>query len=249
VFDRNILNNRNIYAATDAVVNPANGQIVCRSTLNGLDPGCTPINPFGTGAINAATAAYVTGDSWRYLKLTQDVAAVNVQGSLPDWVALWSKPASLAVGAEWRRETANQTSDAVSQATNNFAGLRGAASSQSGTLGGFYASNPQPISGRVTVKELYGELALPVAVDRPFIKALDLNAAVPHRLQHQRAGGDLEAGRCVEAGAGPYLAPDTLARHSRAQHSGAVFRRCGRQCHSDRSQDRRHRALPRLYAR
>jgi outer membrane receptor protein involved in Fe transport len=178
VFDRNILNNRNIYAATDAVVNPANGQIVCRSTLNGLDPGCTPINPFGTGAINAATAAYVTGDSWRYLKLTQDVAAVNVQGSLPDWAALWSKPASLAVGAEWRRETANQTSDAVSQAINNFAGLRGAASSQSGTLGGFYASNPQPISGRVTVKELYGELALPVAADRPFIKALDLNAAV-----------------------------------------------------------------------
>jgi outer membrane receptor protein involved in Fe transport len=120
----------------------------------------------------------VTGDSWRYLKLTQDVAAVNVQGSLPDWAALWSKPASLAVGAEWRRETANQTSDAVSQAINNFAGLRGAASSQSGTLGGFYASNPQPISGRVTVKELYGELALPVAADRPFIKALDLNAAV-----------------------------------------------------------------------
>jgi len=177
VYDRNILTNRPLYAAVDAVINPANGQIVCRSTLAGLDPGCVPINPFGEGAINAATVNNVTGDSWRDLRLKQHVAAVNLQGPLPDAFALWSEPASLAIGAEYRHESAKQTSDPISQLVNDFTGLRGGAGSQAGARGGFYASNPQPVAGSINVKEVYGEIALPVASDRPLFHSLDLDVA------------------------------------------------------------------------
>ena len=52
--------NRNLYAATDAVVGPG-GQIVCRSTLSGLDPGCVPLNIFGNGSVTPAANNYVVG--------------------------------------------------------------------------------------------------------------------------------------------------------------------------------------------
>lgn len=56
VSPRNIL--RSNYAlAVDAVVNPANGQIVCRSTLTNPTNGCAPWNPMGTGVNQAGGAA------------------------------------------------------------------------------------------------------------------------------------------------------------------------------------------------
>jgi outer membrane receptor protein involved in Fe transport len=67
---------RNLYAASDAVVNPANGQIVCRSTIyatptsttpvaggTGMDPGCVPVNLFGDGAASAAATNYIMGQA------------------------------------------------------------------------------------------------------------------------------------------------------------------------------------------
>lgn len=51
-----------IVAASDAVVNPANGQVVCRAAL--IDPAkwgdCVPINLFGEGNASEAAIAYVT---------------------------------------------------------------------------------------------------------------------------------------------------------------------------------------------
>jgi len=51
-----------VAAATDAVVNPANGQIVCRAAL--IDPAkwgsCVPINLFGQGNASDAAIDYVT---------------------------------------------------------------------------------------------------------------------------------------------------------------------------------------------
>ena len=73
----------NLYAASDAVVNPANGQIVCRSVLNGsvsgADPGCVPLNIFAlVGCSNAAEyAANVAASS---LKLTpQEIAWLELR--------------------------------------------------------------------------------------------------------------------------------------------------------------------------
>jgi outer membrane receptor protein involved in Fe transport len=51
-----------IFAALDAVVDPASGNIVCRTALFGnAFPGCQPINLFGQGNASAAAINYVTG--------------------------------------------------------------------------------------------------------------------------------------------------------------------------------------------
>jgi outer membrane receptor protein involved in Fe transport len=60
-FQQGILLNR-VAAATDAVVDPSNGQVVCRAAL--INPskwgGCVPINLFGEGNASDEAIAYVT---------------------------------------------------------------------------------------------------------------------------------------------------------------------------------------------
>ena len=67
IWNYDVLHNRRYYAAIDAV-RDASGNIVCRSTLAGFDPGCVPFNPFGQGSPSAAALEYITGDEWRRLK-------------------------------------------------------------------------------------------------------------------------------------------------------------------------------------
>lgn len=136
-----------------------------------------PINFFGEGSVSKAATAFVTGASFRDLRLKQDVFAASAQGSFPEWAKLWSTPASIAFGAEYRKESANQVTDAVSQRFNDFTGIRGGPTARNGALGGFTQSNFQPVAGDYDVKEAFVELALPVAADMPLFYTLDLNAA------------------------------------------------------------------------
>jgi outer membrane receptor protein involved in Fe transport len=143
--------------AIDAVVNPANGQIVCRSTLTKPTNGCVPINLFGQGSPSAAASRYVTGTSMLAADFKQDAAAVNISGepfSVP------AGPVSLAAGLEYRKESVSQVADAISNAN------------------GFNIGNPHDISGSETVKEAFAETVVPLLKDIPLVKALDFNGAV-----------------------------------------------------------------------
>ena len=157
----NIVKNTNKIAnfaqAADAVVNPANGQVVCRSTLTNPTNGCVPFNPFGVGSPSAASLAYVNGDSPAFIRTTQQVAALNISG---EPFSTWAGPVSLAVGGEYRRETANVTSDDLSVAN------------------GYKIGNQQPWSGAYTIREAYAETVVPLARDIMLLRKLDLNAAV-----------------------------------------------------------------------
>ncbi|MFT4814919.1 MAG: iron complex outermembrane receptor protein [Cyclobacteriaceae bacterium] len=88
----------NLRAATDAIVDPTTGDIVCRSDL----AGCVPINRFGTGVVNQDGLDFVLGRPRREQDLQQDVAAINfTTGGIEGWAG----DISLAFGAEWREET------------------------------------------------------------------------------------------------------------------------------------------------
>lgn len=147
----------NFNLAVDAVVNPANGQIVCRSTLTDPSNGCVPFNPFGQGAPSAAALAYVNGTSPAYIRTTQQAAALNVSGDL---FSTWAGPVSLAFGGEYRRETADVQSDALSVAN------------------GYKIGNQQPWSGAYSIKEAYAETVVPLAKDAPLLRLLEVNGAV-----------------------------------------------------------------------
>jgi iron complex outermembrane recepter protein len=94
----------NLYAASDAVLNPANGQIVCRSVLNGsvsgADPGCVPINIFGSGSPSTAAKSYITGTAMQLVHVAEDVTEGSVSGELFD---LPAGAVSAAAGMSYRR--------------------------------------------------------------------------------------------------------------------------------------------------
>jgi len=145
--------------AVDAVFAP-DGSIVCRSTLTDPDNGCEPLNLFGVGVASQAAKDYVLGTSKQITRLTQQVAEATVQGDLLD---LWAGPLAVAFGAGYRKE------EVETPYTDPL-------SAQGGRV--FFAANYQPTEGSYDVKELFGEIALPLARDIPFVQALDLNAAL-----------------------------------------------------------------------
>ncbi|MEJ1966815.1 MAG: TonB-dependent receptor [Gammaproteobacteria bacterium] len=153
----------NYARALDAVVNPANGQIVCRSTLNGTDPTgrCVPYNPMGIGVNTQAAVNYVEGDGqtmWRKQQLTQDVAAATLRGNP---FSTWAGPVSLAGGLEWRKEwVGNGANDPLS---NTF---------------GWWVGGYPATQGSYNVKEGFLETVVPLAKDLPGIESLDFSGAV-----------------------------------------------------------------------
>jgi outer membrane receptor protein involved in Fe transport len=149
----------NIARAANAVL--SGGQIVCADTIS-TDPavraaavGCVPFNPFGYGAPSQASLDYVFGTSVFDTRTTQKAADVNLSGDL---FKLPAGPLSVAVGAEWREIEATTTADPLSNA------------------GGYRLVNQQDFYGKYSVKEVYGELQIPVLKDSP-VGSLDVNVA------------------------------------------------------------------------
>lgn len=139
----------------DAVTGP-NGTLVCRSSLANPGNGCVPSNPFSNAPKSAQETAYYLGNPQARLTMVENAAAANITG---EPFHTWAGPVSLAVGAEWREDTARQTVDPIS------------------LVRGFAASNPQPIAGSLSAKEVYGELVVPLAKDLPLLRNLDVNLA------------------------------------------------------------------------
>jgi len=143
--------------AVDAV--RVGNNIVCRinadaSTTND-DPACRPINLFGN-QISSDARNYVLGDGFQTLTGKQHVVAGNISG---DVFSITSRPVSISVGGEWRRNTLSGTADAISQ---NL---------------GFWVLNGQAVNGKQSVKEGYGEIVAPLLGDLPFVRNLEFNGA------------------------------------------------------------------------
>ena len=156
----------NFALAADAVRDPATGRIVCRAALNpqalpaALRPAaqaCVPLNLFGAGSPSPEAIAYVHGTALLDQEIGQDVFAAQVDG---DIMTLPAGAVAVALGAEHRRETLDARADAVSQA------------------GGFSISNPQSLSGRITVSEYFAEAIVPVLADLPLARSVELNGAI-----------------------------------------------------------------------
>ena len=150
------LDNAKFRLALDSTINPANGQIVCRSTLTAPGNGCVPFNPFGLHVNGPGEYHYFIGTSLRNQRLTEDVAAVSVHG---DVFQDWAGPVSVATGVEWRSEKINGTSDAVS------AGF------------GWINSSYQPTNGKYNVKEGFLEALVPLAKDVAWAQNWDVDLA------------------------------------------------------------------------
>jgi outer membrane receptor protein involved in Fe transport len=161
--------NANYNLAVDAVAAPAGnalgvaaGTPVCRSTLTNPTNGCSPLNIFGYGVASQAAIDYINvkpGQNYQHQKLTQEVFAASMQGTLP--FGLPAGDIAVAFGAEHRMEKGetqvdpgNATATSPIYAQGNFA----------------------PFFGKYTVKEAFLEAEVPLLKDS-VIDRLSFNAA------------------------------------------------------------------------
>lgn len=137
-----------VYAAIDAVRDPATGQIVCRTSLySNAFAGCQPLNLFGRGNASAAAVDYVTGfepgqaittpiywsdsgyasgDTYSY---TSSAEKVNVTGFTQQLAELsfagklldgWAGPISVAFGGSWRKDAIRQVVQDVTNPAGDY---------------------------------------------------------------------------------------------------------------------------------
>jgi outer membrane receptor protein involved in Fe transport len=191
--DNRELNNRNNerwFAAIDAVRNPANGQIVCRSDLDpsaipygdlsgrptdpaswgetfapGPGSGCVPVNLFGENTVSDAARAWINGTARSRAKIEQHVVSAFISGDSSQAFELPAGPVSFVLGAEYRKE--------ISNATPSDEELRGAELGYDLT----WLGQGTITDGEFDVAELYGELGIPLLRDMRFAKSVNLNLA------------------------------------------------------------------------
>ena len=169
--------NRNLYAAADAVVNPANGQIVCNSTLQGLDPGCAPINLFGANSPSAAARNYIVGVNRGDTIFSQTAFEANLRGDLGEHFNLGAGPISVATGMAFHHDNADRHVDALSNIYTSCTGLRGCPATYQGRYGGYQFYNPAPLRGSSSATEGYAEVGIPLLKGLPLVQSLDLDLA------------------------------------------------------------------------
>ena len=143
--------------ALDAIRDPASGAIVCRNVA-ARAAGCVPINLFGYNSASAAASSYVQSDVPRSddVKNTEFVATANVSGSL---IALPYGDLKVSAGGEYRREKSIDNWDPLTNAGNN-------------------SGNQTPDTiGKFNVKEVFGEVDVPLLSKLPFVESLSLQGA------------------------------------------------------------------------
>ncbi len=188
VTDRNNRVTDRYNAALDAVVDPRNGQITCRINLPGettisgsqaeliadfglpnyvgpalsFAPGqCAALNILGEGVFSQAAKDFTFVDSITRAKSEQHVVSGSVSGDLGFLFNLPGGPIGFAAGAEYRKESTQSTPSEFQQQ-------------------GFFDGGAAilPSGGSFNVKEVFGELNVPLLADVPFAKNLSFGGAV-----------------------------------------------------------------------
>ena len=185
------------FAAMDAVVNPANGQITCRINLPGetdiqvpftltarytggapttFQPGqCVPINLFGAGSPSPEALNWILATHTDHAKITQTVLNGYVSGDTGAFFNLPGGPVGFAAGAEYRRESSLDVPSALSQLTIPTFDPDTGDPTVTGAL--IDSSLSSVAKGHFDVKEAFAEVNLPILSKAPFAETLSVGAA------------------------------------------------------------------------
>jgi outer membrane receptor protein involved in Fe transport len=172
---------RKLFAAVDVV--SMGGTPTCRvltdSATAAAFAGCQPMNILrGLPSVTSpAGYAYATGTSRYHATSKQDSVVFTVTGSPFEMPA---GPVDIVVGAEYRKDSLLLTSnadpallDTAAERTAYFAGLRGVNATSF-----YWLTNVGTANASSNVKEVFGEIAIPLLRDKPGFVDLSLNGAV-----------------------------------------------------------------------
>lgn len=135
----------------------------------GLILGCVPFDVLH-GSYPGQTAAqnYVSYNGTDFGTNQQDIWSANLSGELFKLAS--ERPAALAFGADYRRESASFINNPINSGESS-------------------GNNSLSTSGGYNVKELYGELVIPVIGGMPFVEDLELQAAARY-VDYSTFGGN-----------------------------------------------------------
>ncbi|MEY4761751.1 MAG: hypothetical protein RLZZ200_1607, partial [Pseudomonadota bacterium] len=185
-FKNDLINGR-LYAALDAVVNPANGQIVCRAALTNVKyKDCIPFNPFGTTvASQSSSLDWMTGSNYNRPKFKLDDFEASIAGPLFD---NWAGPVQGAASVAIRRQTMDVVAGSPAGELADCNGISPLNCEQGATP---YISNQvPPVSASQTVSEGALEADIPLLREKSMVKSLNLNLAA--RYTHYSTSGSVE---------------------------------------------------------
>ena len=171
--DPNNLSNARLYASMNAVVNPANGQIVCHAALvNAAYANCVPLNLFGPTASSQAAFNYIRQDTRSSTTYLMDDVTASIAGApLNDWAG----PIDMAVSAEWRKLSYRVLSNALPTDAVDCAGIQFNCNSGTSPYFTTIVADFAQTSERVT--EAAYEAEVPLLANQFLAKSLALNAA------------------------------------------------------------------------
>ncbi len=149
--------------AIDVVAGPG-GVPTCRSVIDGTDPACVPYNVFSVGGVTAAALNYLQTPGFQKGSTEQTIAGASLSGDLGQYG--WKLPSaknsvSVAFGLEQRTEKLQLDTD-TAFTTGDLAGQGGP------TIG---------VVGKYTVKDLFGELRVPIIEGAPMADLLSFNGS------------------------------------------------------------------------
>jgi iron complex outermembrane receptor protein len=125
------------------------GKAVCRSAVDGSDPGCVPYNPWVAGGVTPQQLAYLQIPGITTGSTEQQIQGANISSDLGDYgiqMPMSKTGVGVSFGVERRVEALDLLPDGASQA---------------GDLSGSGGATP-PQSGRYVVKDYFGEVRVPV---------------------------------------------------------------------------------------
>lgn len=181
------------FAGVDAVVDPATGNIVCRSDIDPsvippsspfpssregfltFEPGdgqCRPINLFGTDSITADARGWAWIPTQETSQIEQTQFLASLAGNTEALFSLPGGPAQWAIGYEYREETSDFSPPELERA-----GLLYNTANEARGI----------VMGEYDVSEVFAEVSLPILADLPLIQTLTVDASFRYT-DHSTAG-------------------------------------------------------------
>jgi outer membrane receptor protein involved in Fe transport len=176
---------RALQVVADPRPGPNFGKPVCKSVLDGSDVGCVPwdiwhLNPGGKvgSVITQAMENYLSIPTVTTTVMTEQIVHGDVGGDLGKYGIKmpWAKDGvGVSFGAEYRREALNFQPDLELQMGDEAGG--------GGTV--------LPVNGAFDVKELFGEVRVPIIQDMSFAKELTFEGG--YRTSDYSSAGQVES--------------------------------------------------------
>lgn len=160
------------FSGTNFATNQAGQRVICaiNATTN-VRPDCVPVNVFGYGLASQAALDFIHSDGVRNERAESINFLASVSGDSSQLFELPGGPVGFVLGGEYREDTASSVWDELTASGSTF-------------LNALAPFNPP----KVTVKEAFGELDVPLLKDKPFFKELSVRGAGRVSDYNTRAG-------------------------------------------------------------